>query len=234
MLSLFLKLLLAHILADFLWQPNSWIADKLQKKERSPRLYLHAALHLLLMFLFTGFTIKLLPALLFITLVHFVTDLNKLYLHKKYNAGLLFAADQLIHLSVLAAVSWCIVPTAFDLSWLQSNKVALFIIALLMLTYVTAIIIKVAIARWRVDDASLTEAGKYIGMGERLLIFFFVVSNHWEGVGFLLAAKSIFRFGDLNKDNDRKLTEYVMIGTLLSFGIALIISVLYVKLLRFV
>jgi hypothetical protein len=34
-----------------------------------------------------------------------------------------------------------------------------------------------------------------------------------------LAAKSIFRFGDFK---DRKLTEYVLIGNLLSFGMAMI------------
>jgi hypothetical protein len=36
-----------------------------------------------------------------------------------------------------------------------------------------------------------------------------------------MAAKSIFRFGDLTKSNDRKLTEYVLIGTLTSFGTAI-------------
>jgi hypothetical protein len=37
----------------------------------------------------------------------------------------------------------------------------------------------------------------------------------------LLAAKSIFRFGDLKEARERKLTEYILIGTLLSFGIAI-------------
>jgi len=39
-----------------------------------------------------------------------------------------------------------------------------------------------------------------------------------------LAAKSIFRFGDLKEAKDRKLTEYVLVGTLLSFGIALLVG----------
>ena len=45
-------------------------------------------------------------------------------------------------------------------------------------------------------------------------------------VGFLLAAKSIFRFGDLKEAHDIKLTEYVLIGTLLSFGIAIITALM--------
>jgi hypothetical protein len=59
------------------------------------------------------------------------------------------------------------------------------------------------------------------------LVFAFVVSNNWEAVGFLLAAKSVFRFGDLKESKDRKLTEYVLIGTLLSFGIALFLGILF-------
>ena len=44
-----------------------------------------------------------------------------------------------------------------------------------------------------------------------------------EGVGLLLAAKSILRFSDKNA---RAHTEYVIIGTLLSFGWAIITAVL--------
>jgi hypothetical protein len=50
--------------------------------------------------------------------------------------------------------------------------------------------------------------------------------GYFDAIGFLLAAKSIFRFGDLKEAKDRKLTEYVLIGTLLSFGIALLIGLL--------
>jgi hypothetical protein len=60
---------------------------------------------------------------------------------------------------------------------------------------------------------------------ERLFVFTFVVMGRWEGIGFLMAAKSIFRFGDLKEAKDRKLTEYILIGTLLSFGIAMALGV---------
>jgi len=49
-------------------------------------------------------------------------------------------------------------------------------------------------------------------------------------VGFLLTAKSVFRFGDLKESKDRKLTEYILIGTLLSFGIAIIVGLSYLYL----
>ncbi len=68
----------------------------------------------------------------------------------------------------------------------------------------------------------LPNAGKWIGYLERILILIFIFTNNIEGVGFLLAAKSIFRFGELNKSRDIKVTEYVLIGTFLSFTIAII------------
>ncbi len=68
---------------------------------------------------------------------------------------------------------------------------------------------------------SLPKAGQYIGMLERVLVFTFISIGQWGAVGFLLAAKSIFRFGDLTRSKDRKLTEYILIGTFMSFGIAI-------------
>ncbi|HEU0137872.1 MAG TPA: DUF3307 domain-containing protein, partial [Flavobacterium sp.] len=44
-MMIFIKLLLAHLLGDFLLQPNSWVADKEQRKHRSIYLYLHTLLH---------------------------------------------------------------------------------------------------------------------------------------------------------------------------------------------
>jgi hypothetical protein len=98
------------------------------------------------------------------------------------------------------------------------------------------VIIKTFISQWTPDTlytvtSSLPDAGKIIGYLERLMVLTFILSHHWEAVGFLLAAKSVFRFGDLKESHDRKLTEYVLIGTLLSFGIALAVSLITAMLL---
>jgi hypothetical protein len=60
----------------------------------------------------------------------------------------------------------------------------------------------------------------------------FVITGKWEAIGFLLAAKSVFRFGDLRKSKDRKLTEYILIGTLISFGISILTGLAVVWLLE--
>jgi Protein of unknown function (DUF3307) len=67
---------------------------------------------------------------------------------------------------------------------------------------------------------SLPGAGRVIGLLERGLIFALVMLGQPEGVGLLMAAKSILRFGAVK--DDRALSEYVIIGTLASFGWALI------------
>ena len=64
-------------------------------------------------------------------------------------------------------------------------------------------------------------------MLERLLVFGFIVLQQWPAIGWLIAAKSILRFSDLSRAKDRKLTEYVLIGTLLSFSLAIFIGLLY-------
>lgn len=68
----------------------------------------------------------------------------------------------------------------------------------------------------------LPGAGRIIGLLERGLIFVLVLIGQPQGVGLLMAAKSILRYGALKED--RALSEYVIIGTLASFGWALVIA----------
>ena len=70
----------------------------------------------------------------------------------------------------------------------------------------------------------LPNAGKWIGYLERILILTFIFTGNIEGVGFLLAAKSVFRFGELNRAKDIKTTEYVLIGTFASFTISIMLG----------
>jgi len=105
----------------------------------------------------------------------------------------------------------------------------------LMATVVSSIIMRVLLQNWDKDidkenNKSLQSAGKFIGILERLLVFTFVILNQWSAIGLLIAAKSAFRFGDLSEAKNRKLTEYMLIGTLLSFGLAMVFGILYIKL----
>ncbi|MGD9200946.1 MAG: DUF3307 domain-containing protein, partial [Chitinispirillia bacterium] len=81
-----------------------------------------------------------------------------------------------------------------------------------------------------IQAKGLEDAGKWIGIIERVLIFTFIIVNQLNVIGFLIAAKSVFRFGDLKDSTDQKKTEYIIIGTFLSFTIAICIG-LAVKLI---
>ena len=75
------------------------------------------------------------------------------------------------------------------------------------------------------SDASpkgLANGGRTIGILERALIFLFVLVGQQAAIGFLIGAKSVLRFGSVS--DDRAVSEYVIIGTLASFGWALLTS----------
>ena len=68
--------------------------------------------------------------------------------------------------------------------------------------------------------------GRTIGRYERLLVFILVLTNAATAIGFLIAAKSIFRFGDITDSANRQKAEYILLGTLMSFTFALVVSLI--------
>lgn len=223
------KLLLAHLLGDFLLQPSSWVQDKENKKHRSNYLYIHILIHGILAWAFVSemafgwFALAL-------ALSHGCIDFLKLQFQKKKTKRNWFVVDQVLHLITILIISSLYKNLSIDFTFFN-NQFWILSTGILFLTKPTSIIIKNIISIWtpeskNINDDSLENAGNYIGIFERLFVFCFILTGHFEAIGFLLAAKSIFRFGDLKEAKDRKLTEYVLIGTLLSFGIALLIGLL--------
>lgn len=224
---LLIKMIMAHLIGDFILQPSKWIAEKEQLKLRSGKLYLHVALHTILVFIALG-SFMAWPIALVIGVSHFAIDACKLTYQKEKFKQLWFFGDQLAHIGVIIWVWAQFYQPHISIGFLQSEMVLRFIFGALFLTTPTAIIIKMVIAKWipETNGASLQNAGKFIGILERLLIYIFIITNHFEAVGFLLTAKSVFRFGDLKEGQNLKLTEYVLIGTLLSFGIAIVTAIM--------
>lgn len=227
MISILLKLVLAHFLGDFVFQPYKWVESKERKGARSKYFWFHIGIHFFLMLLMTGFKLSLLPVIIGIGVSHLVIDLLKIKLKNQFSSIPLFFADQAAHLLVIFMalgvhlhIDWTYVLQVQD-QWV------IFILAFVLITYVSGVIMKVVLSKWDLihfEGEALEKAGWYIGVLERLFIFGFVFLDYWAGIGFLIAAKSIFRFSDLSKSKDRKLTEYVLIGTLLSYGLALVIA----------
>ncbi len=79
-------------------------------------------------------------------------------------------------------------------------------------------------------DRKEYNAGRVIGMLERVLIFFFVLINQFAAIGFIIAAKGFTRFKELDK---REFAEYVLIGTLLSSLLAMAAALLIKTLIAY-
>lgn len=238
MMTLFLKLLLAHLLGDFVFQPGSWVQDKKARKSLSPYLYVHVGVHAALLAVALQFKTGYWLGFTVILVSHYLVDWLKLELQGRWKEGYLFVADQVIHIAILLLVAAFYSQFTVNWSWLYAPQHLLLLCAVITVTYTASVCMRVIMDYWKVKDDgaedSLTRAGKYIGMIERLLVFLFVVLNQWSAIGFLIAAKSILRFSDLSKAKDRKLTEYIIIGTLLSIAMAIITGLLYRYMLPFI
>jgi len=141
-----------------------------------------------------------------------------------------FFMDQVLHLAVLYAAAYY--------GNLVGHTIALFekldwslVTAIVFVTFPAAIIMGKLLEamgeKIELDHKSLPNAGKYIGIIERLFVLMFIILGRWEAIGLLIGAKSVFRFNDLKESNNRKLTEYILIGTLMSFGLAIVTGIIY-------
>lgn len=228
---IFTQLILAHLLGDFILQPNSWVSDKENRKLKSKYLYLHILIHTILSFIFL-WNLELWWVAVLVGISHLIIDSAKLYFQNIKTKKRWFFIDQILHIAVIAGVSFYF--NEFNFEFLKDQNTLTIVVAGLFLTSPASIIIKTLLSSWtpapetqtNLQTESLSNAGKYIGILERLLVFTFIMVNHWEGVGFMVAAKSVFRFSDLAQAKQRKLTEYVLIGTLLSFGMAVLTGIL--------
>ena len=220
--TLFLSLVLAHIIGDFYLQTDKCCEQKETKKLKSWFLYVHAIIIGLLSWIIVPSCNFGLWALL-ITISHFAIDAVKIH----YPKGLWsFAVDQLLHLGILIAIS-TIYETAKELPLQMidcsgSFSISLLILAILLCMKPANILIKLVLEKYQVGESescnNKKNAGALIGNLERILTIVFVLLGQFEAIGFIVAAKSILRF----KDTDTAKTEYVLAGTFLSFGIAIL------------
>lgn len=225
---LFYNLLLSHLIGDYWFQTDKQCKQKNQKRCRSPFLYIHAAIIGLLAYLFSNGYASFGVWAIAIGASHLVIDLFKSYI-KKYPL-ITFGTDQLAHIVILYVVSQMYLSVS-ETAWSQFSflqqayqvKVPTLLCAIVICCGMSNIIVKLALKRFHIDlprskDKELDKAGALIGNLERLICLTFVLLDQYEAMGFIIAAKSILRF----RDYEHSKTEYVLAGSMLSLGIALI------------
>lgn len=226
-----IKLIAAHLTGDYLLQSDRMCVDKFSTNSTTKYkvLIFHALVQAALAYVFVAqWNCWIVPAVIGVS--HFAIDLVKTMSKKEGFISLLW--DQLAHFCVIIGLWWFAfarMPQLEMADEIFSINFWLIATAYIAVLAPTSVLIKsfIEFEKWMPSEASsqgLPNAGKWIGYLERILILTFIFTDNIEGIGFLLAAKSVFRFGELNKVKNIKITEYVLIGTFASFTIAILIG----------
>jgi hypothetical protein len=222
------KLILSHLLTDFILQPSSWIEDRNKKHFASSRLYLHGLLTAVVAYALIGWQYWMVA--LVIGISHTIVDGWKSYQEKETRY---FLIDQALHLAIIGGC-WYFTFGYADVvrswrNWFDNDLHHwVLLVAFVFVTTPAGILIGQLTGQWsrKIDDAdnSLANAGKWIGIAERIIVLILVLQNQYSAIGLLVTAKGIIRFNE--KDRQEAKTEYLVIGTLLSIGIAIVTGLL--------
>jgi len=245
MKGFFLLALLAHLIADFVLQPAA--VNNRKEQGKISGFLLHGLVILSLTFLavhWYGLLTALLYGLL-VTAAYLLLDLGKYFAGRRVKPGtelFLFLTDQLFHLAVVFFSIYRFVPVAPDPGILgfysqifpgdaipalaaglpgaeegltRGLQVAVIYTAAL---FGGAILIQ-KILYWLTGKTSPADSrmGRAVGILERLILLTLVAAESLPALGFILAAKSIARYQELN---NRDFAEYYLVGTLASFSLA--------------
>ena len=218
-IELFLCLVLAHLVADFVFQTSASCKSKAEKHEHSFHQYIHALIVFALAWL-VSWDSRFWWGALAIGIVHLCIDIWKSYRPEKVTW---FALDQTLHVGTLALVAclWCRyydwrMPFSIEPKYVAAAVAAL--ICWRPANFFIKLMLKYFGVNMPEENASGFNAGALIGTIERWLILIFVCLGRYDALGLLIAAKSIIRFSE----KDTAKTEYVLAGTLLSIFIAVL------------
>jgi hypothetical protein len=235
MQTLLILQLTAHLLADFNFQPQTWCNVKESKTISNVYFY-----HIAVVFVcawFLSFSVAFWWAALLIAVLHLLLDVVKSFLFQKGTGKTyLFFIDQTLHLLVITGVVfWFSEKEHIEFPGFISANTVFILFAIIASSKPSNIFIKkyMEVNNFippQNENNNLLNAGRVIGSLERIVSFILISFDQFAAVGFIIAAKSILRF----KDTDTAKTEYLLIGSLLSFGIAILLGIAYLHLNSFI
>ena len=229
--NLLIRLLLAHIISDFILQ-----TDKMVKGKKWFSLYM--LIHLIIVFTSTYALSGLWKISIYITLLHWLADAVKVEIQSRNNLkpNILFIADQTFHLLIIT-FTWFWHFDMFENIYkvitlpFLNYKISLLLLAYTWVYFPVGFLIKfatqsinhtnLAVSNTNTDD-KIEHGGKLIGQFERIIILTLVLLNQYDAIGFLITGKSIIRFAD---HNSNLRSEYVLVGTMMSYAIAILTGV---------
>ena len=231
--ELFIPLLAGHIIGDF-WLQTDVIVNN--RKHSVRWMFLHTGIVALTTWFIVGDFANV-GVLLAVFFAHTIIDGGKKIFeniqgadYTRANINILLI-DQILHITALFIIALILNSYSYYYSyWLElfSYKylqLLVLVSGLILAVRAAGFLIEKHLAKFDLEpNEELKDGGQTIGRLERVLVFIFILAGSPEGIGFLIAAKSIFRIGELRKSEHRKQAEYIIIGSLYSFTYAIIIA----------
>jgi hypothetical protein len=228
--NLLVRILIAHILTDFVFQSDKMV--KLKKNWLSSSMLIHIFIAFAATFILSGELVLS----LFVAISHWTIDGLKIEFQNKnrYKASTLFFADQFFHM-VFILVIWLIHHSSLDQIWnvistpFMNFNFSIYLLGYLFIIFPTSFIVKLVAQNFipttytTATEESIQYGGRTIGYFERIIILTLVLLNEYEAIGFLITGKSIMRFAD---PNSNLRSEYVLVGTMMSYAIAILSGII--------
>lgn len=234
-MNLLISVLLGHALGDFYFQTNKMVQNK------GKYILLHVILYTLTISFFYYFNTKYLnlniTGLIFLS--HYLIDSINIHIKLKFSSLIqefyLFLLDQTLHIIALLGII-----AVFNAEVLTNGSVSNVLLIVTILAYLvmpSSVLIDKVINMISKEDliGNFTiDEGTLIGILERLLIIVMGLTNAINGIGFLIAAKTMVRYGQFDngekeEKNNMNFRSKYLVGTLLSFLLGIILFIIYEK-----
>jgi hypothetical protein len=239
-----LAIYLAHLLTDFVFQTHRLVEQK--RRGKLFAYFLHGLTHYLAAVILVAFFIEgsglLLRThlvILALTLGHLLIDFAKIRFTQKTfisDGAMAYIGDQFLHFLSVAIAAWLLSPSlpfAEVAAMLARGRAIPSKLLVVPVIYIGVIFgggyliraltrpLAESVKLYRPEGRSepMQNAGLYIGWLERFLLLTALLLQSPGTAGLILAAKAIARYPEFKSEH---FAEYFLIGTLLSFSIAVV------------
>ncbi len=223
-----------HLLADFLFQTSAY-SEKKRKILKS--LLLHCLIYFIVFEIVLLLILQFKKAILtgmIISVFHFLINFIKNKLEKIFPQRRLqiwiFSINQLIHFTILIGMYYIfnlensVSNLYLKLEGYENFKTIILYISVFSIifepasVFIRKLFISISSKTYPKENLEELKAGNIIGKLERTIIAILLLNNQFGLIGFVLTAKSIARFKQME---DKDFAEKYLIGTLTSFLIVL-------------
>ena len=215
-----------HLLADFLFQTSAYS----EKKRKIIYFIVFEIILLAILEFKKGILLGIIISVFHFLINYIVNKLEKRFRKRRLKL-LFFSINQLIHFVILIGIYYIfnlensVSNLYIKLQGYENFKIIILYISVFSIIYEPASVFirklftSISSKTYPKENLEELKAGNIIGKLERIIIAILLLNNQFGVIGFVLTAKSIARFKQME---NRDFAEKYLIGTLTSFLIVLI------------